>query len=384
MKLLYFDCFSGISGDMTVAALLDLGLPEETLRGELRKLGLGNYSLEIIPGSRSGIAALGFEVRVGPEEEHHRHLSNIRKMIEGSSLDREVKDLSLAIFQRLAEAEARVHKRDVESVHFHEVGAVDSIVDIVGTAIGIHYFRPGLILSSELPMGRGFIQCQHGRLPLPAPATLEILKGYPVKSVDVEGELVTPTGAAIVSTLSSKAVPFPTMAVKGIGYGMGRKEFPDRPNLLRLVLGEGSGDYPEDRAAILECNIDDMNPEFYDYLMERLFRSGALDVSLSPLMMKKNRPGTLLRVIAEEQDAERLSELILRESTTLGVRSYNVKRKKLSREIKEVETRYGKVRVKVSGDLRFQPEYDDCRRIALEKGVPIHDVYYEAMKKKNE
>ena len=383
MKLLYFDCFSGISGDMTVAALLDLGLPEDTLRGELQKLGLGNYSLEIIPGGRSGIAALGFEVRVGPEEEHHRHLSDIRKMIEGSSLEREVKDLSLAIFQRLAEAEARVHKRDVESVHFHEVGAVDSIVDIVGTAIGIHYFRPGLILSSELPMGRGFIQCQHGRLPLPAPATLEILKGYPVKSVDVEGELVTPTGAAIVATLSSKAVPFPTMAVEGIGYGMGKKEFPDRPNLLRLVLGEGSGDYQGDRAAVLECNIDDMNPEFYDYLMERLFRSGALDVSLSPLMMKKNRPGTLLRVIAEEQDAERLSELILRESTTLGVRSYNVKRKKLPREIKEVETRYGKVRVKVSGDLRFQPEYDDCRRIALEKGVPIHEVYREAMKKKD-
>ena len=232
-------------------------------------------------------------------------------------------------------------------------------------------------------MGRGFIQCQHGRLPLPAPATLEILKGYAVKSVDVEGELVTPTGAAIVATLSSKAVPFPTMAVEGIGYGMGKKEFPDRPNLLRLVLGEGSGDYQGDRAAVLECNIDDMNPEFYDYLMERLFRSGALDVSLSPLMMKKNRPGTLLRVIAEEQDAERLSELILRESTTLGVRSYNVKRKKLPREIKEVETRYGKVRVKVSGDLRFQPEYDDCRRIALEKGVPIHEVYREAMKKKD-
>jgi pyridinium-3,5-bisthiocarboxylic acid mononucleotide nickel chelatase len=384
MKLLYFDCFSGISGDMTVAALLDLGLPEDTLRGELRKLGLGNYSLEIIPGSRSGIAALGLEVRVGPEEEHHRHLSDIRKMIEGSSLDREVKDLSLAIFQRLAEAEARVHKRDVESVHFHEVGAVDSIVDIVATAIGIRYFRPGLILSSELPMGRGFIQCQHGRLPLPAPATLEILKGYPVKSVDVEGELVTPTGAAIVATLSSQTVPFPTMTVKGIGYGMGKKEFPDRPNLLRLVLGEGSGDYQGDRAAVLECNIDDMNPEFYDYLMERLFRSGALDVSLSPLMMKKNRPGTLLRVIAEEQDAERLSELILRESTTLGVRTYNVKRKKLPREVKEVETRYGKVRVKVSGDLRFQPEYDDCRRIALEKGVPIHEVYHEAMKKKSE
>ncbi len=383
MNLLYFDCFSGISGDMTLAALLDLGLPEDTLRGDLQKLGLGNYSLEITTGARSGIAALGVEVRVGPEEEQHRHFSEIRNMIEGSSLDAEVKDLSLAIFRRLAEAEARVHRRDVESVHFHEVGAVDSIVDIVGTAIGIRYFRPGLILSSELPMGRGFIQCQHGRLPLPAPATVEILKGYPVKNADVEGELVTPTGAAIVATLSSKAGPFPTMTVKGIGYGMGKKEFPDRPNLLRLVWGEASGHYDEDLAAVLECNIDDMNPELYDYLMERLFRSGALDVSLSPIMMKKNRPGTLLRVIAEERDAEGLSEVILRESTTLGVRSYQVRRKKLPREVKEVETRFGKIRIKVSGDLRFQPEYDDCRRIALERGVPIHEVYEEAMKKKD-
>ena len=231
-------------------------------------------------------------------------------------------------------------------------------------------------------MGRGFVQCQHGRLPLPAPATLEILKGYPVQSVDLEGELVTPTGAAIIATLSAQARPFPSLSVQGIGYGMGKKEFPDRPNLLRLVLGEGTEIYQADRAAVLESNIDDMNPEFYDFLMERLFQGGALDVSFSPVMMKKNRPGTLLRVIAEEKDAERLSEVILRESTTLGVRSYPVRRKKLPREILEVETRLGKVRVKVSGDKRFQPEYDDCRRIALEKGIPIQEVYREVMKKR--
>ena len=382
MKILYFDCFSGVSGDMTLAALLDLGLPLERLREDLKKLGLKNYSLEVRPGSRSGIAALGLEVKAGPHEEHHRHFSDIRDMISGSSLDPGVKEMSLAVFQRLAEAEARVHKRKVEEVHFHEVGAVDSIVDIVGTAIGIGYFRPDRIQASELPMGWGFVNCQHGRLPLPAPATVEVLKGYPVRSVDVEGELVTPTGAAIVAALSSRVSPFPAMRVEKIGYGMGKKEFPDRPNLLRLILGEAAETFQTDRAMVLESNIDDMNPEFYDYLMERLFQRGALDVSLSPLQMKKNRPGTLLRVIAEEKDAEALTGLILQESTTLGVRIFPVDRRKLPREVREVETRYGKVRVKVSGEVRFQPEYDDCRRIALEKGIPIQEVYFEAMKKR--
>jgi len=270
----------------------------------------------------------------------------------------------------------------VEEVHFHEVGAVDSIVDIVGTAIGIDHFAPARIVSSELPMGKGFVQCQHGPLPLPAPATLEILKGYPIKNVDVEGELVTPTGAAIVVVLSSGVDSGMKMKVDRIGYGMGRKEFPDRPNLLRLVLGQAVDQYQADQAVVLEANIDDMNPEFYDFLMERLFERGALDVSLSPIQMKKNRPGTLLRVIAEEKDADGLSEVILRESTTLGVRSYLVARKKLLREISEVETKYGRVRVKISGELRFQPEYDDCKRIALEKGVPIQEVYQEALKKR--
>ncbi|MDH4267781.1 MAG: nickel pincer cofactor biosynthesis protein LarC [Deltaproteobacteria bacterium] len=380
MKILYFDCFSGVSGDMTLAALLDLGLPQEKLRLELEKLGLKNYILNIFQGSRNGIASMGIEVKVGPKEENHRHFSDILKIIEGSSLKPDVKKTSLAIFQRLAEAEAKVHAQRVEEVHFHEVGAVDSIVDIVGTAIGIDYFQPGRILSTELPMGRGFVQCQHGRLPLPAPATLEVLKGYPLKNVEVEGELVTPTGAAIVATLSSDVTSFPAMTAEKIGYGMGKKDFPDRPNLLRLVLGEATEAYLTDRVTILEANIDDMNPEFYDYLMERLFNRGALDVSLNPLLMKKNRPGTLLRVIAQEHDAEALTDLILRESSTLGVRRYSAGRKKLDREIKEVETKYGRVRVKVSGDLRFQPEYEDCKRIALEKGVPIQEVYLEAMK----
>jgi uncharacterized protein (TIGR00299 family) protein len=381
MRTLYFDCFSGISGDMTLGALLGIGLPEEKLRGELAKLGVG-FALEIFPGSRNGIAAWGVEVKPEPHGHHHHHphghFGEIRKLIETSPLSPEVKRLSLAIFQKVAEAEAKVHNKPIAEVHFHEVGAIDSIVDIVGTAIGIDHFKPARIVSSELPMGWGFVQCQHGRLPLPAPATLEILKGYAVKSANVEGELVTPTGAAIIAALSSGAESFPAMKVETVGYGMGKKEFPDRPNLLRLVLGETTNARQTDRVIVLEANIDDMNPEFYDYLMERLFNGGALDVALSPLQMKKNRPGTLLRVIAREPDGDRLTDLILRESTTLGVRAYPAERKKLERSVREVDTRFGKVKVKVSGNVRFQPEYDDCRRIALEREVPIQEVYEEA------
>jgi uncharacterized protein (DUF111 family) len=211
---------------------------------------------------------------------------------------------------------------------------------------------------------------------------VEVLKGYPVKSVDIEGELVTPTGAAIVASLSSGVSSWPDGVIHAIGYGMGKREFPDRPNLLRLVWGEATGIYQTDRAVVLEANIDDMNPEFYGFLMERLLAERALDVSLSHLLMKKNRPGTLLRVITEEADAERLMEVILRESTTLGVRSYPVMRKKLPRELKEIETKFGTIRVKISGDIRFQPEYEDCKRVALEKGIPIQDVYREVMKQR--
>jgi uncharacterized protein (TIGR00299 family) protein len=383
MKILYFDCFSGISGDMTLAALIDLGFPREKLEMELGKLGLSDYELKLFRGSRSGIAATGLEVKVREGKEHpHRHFSHIRRMIAESALEEEVKAISLKIFHRLAEGEAGVHGQKIEEVHFHEVGAVDSIVDIVGTAIGVQFFRPEKILSSDLPMGRGFVECQHGRLPLPAPATVEILKGYPVKNVPFEGELVTPTGAAIVSSLSTGVTAFPSMKMDRVGYGMGKMEFPDRPNLLRLVTGEATDFYERDHVIVIESNIDDMNPEFYGFLMEKLYDLGALDVSLNPLIMKKNRPGTLLRVIAEEKDSEMLAEAILRESTTLGVRLYGVARKKLPRQIKEVETAYGKVRVKVSGGMRFQPEYEDCKRIALEKGIPIQDVYQAVLKKR--
>lgn len=378
-RILYFDCFSGISGDMVLAALLHLGLPEERLRRELGGLDLPNYTLEISRRSRQGISALDLQVLPGPDREPHRRLSDVRRIVEKSPLAPPVKVLSLAIFRRLAEAEARVHGQAVEEVHFHEVGAVDAVVDIVGAAIGLEHLKPGRILSSELPVGRGFVRCAHGVMPLPAPATLEILKGYPLRQTELEAELVTPTGAAILAEVTSGFSPFPSMAVKAIGYGMGKKEFPDRPNLLRLVLGEAPFSGETDRAIVLETNIDDMNPEFYDHLMERLFEGGALDVSLSPLLMKKNRPGTLLRVIAREEDSGGLTALILEETTTLGVRTYAVERRKLHREVGLVQTRYGPVRVKVAGG-RFQPEYEDCRKIAREKGIPLPEVYQEAVR----
>jgi uncharacterized protein (TIGR00299 family) protein len=308
-----------------------------------------------------------------------RNMLDIRKMIETSSLEGGVKETSLAIFQRLAEAEAEVHGQKVKEVRFHEVGETDSIVDIVGTAIGIEHFRPMKICSSELPIGSGFVQCEQGSLPLPAPATAQVLKGYPVRLVDLKAELVTPTGAAILVSLSSGVRPLPAMKIKNIGYGMGRNDFPDRPNLLRLIFGQETACYQTGQAVVLEASIDDMNPQFYDYLFDRLYESGALDVSLSPLLMKKNRPGTLLRVIARDHEAEALSELILSESTTLGLRSYRVNKKSLLYRVCEVETLYGKVRVKVAGEKHIQPEYEDCRRIALERKVPIQEVYQEVL-----
>ena len=382
MNIAYFDCFSGISGDMILGAFLDLGLPQKLLRQTLSQIPLPELRLLVKREERSHITGYSLQVQGKKGKPIARTYKSIKQLIEKSKITPPIKENSLAVFKRLAQVEGKIHGMELEDVHFHEVGAVDSIVDIVGTAIGIDHFQPTKIFSSELPMGRGFVQCQHGRLPLPAPATLEILKGFPIRSIEVEGELVTPTGAAIVAALNSGIGSMPDMKVSQIGYGMGRKEFPDRPNLLRLVLGEATRAYPVDQVVVLEANIDDMNPEFYDYLMDRLFEKGALDVSLSPLLMKKNRPGTLLRVIVQEQDTESLSEIILRESTTLGVRSYEVHRKKLPREVREVETKYGKVRVKGSGEMRFQPEYEDCKRIALEKGVPIQEVYREAIKGK--
>jgi pyridinium-3,5-bisthiocarboxylic acid mononucleotide nickel chelatase len=374
MKVLYFDCFAGIAGDMTVAALLELGLPMEELRAGLSALPLSGYTLESAMVQRHAVAGRSFRVTLLQEDQPHRHYSGIAAMIEAAPLKPRVKELSQKIFRRLAEAEAHVHGVALERVHFHEVGAVDSIVDIVGTAIGIDYLGIDRIYASPLPFGRGFIQTAHGRLPVPAPATAYLMQGIPLSGDIGEGERVTPTGAAIVAALSEGFGPPPAMTPAGIGYGAGEKDFHEVPNLLRVVLGE-IAEAEREEVLVLETHIDDMNPELFGFLMERLLELGALDVAFSPLQMKKNRPGTRLTVITRKQELEKLAAAILSESTAIGVRYYPVRRITVGRSVQERDTSLGPVRVKVLEDGRVTPEFDSCREIALSKGLPLIEVY---------
>lgn len=380
MRVLYFDCFAGIAGDMTIAALLDLGLPLEHLRQELGKLGLplSTYTLTTESVKRKGIAATHFTVLVA-EDPPHRHYSDIVALIRQSALAPPVKDKALSIFLRLAEAEAKVHGMAVADVHFHEVGAVDSIVDIVGVAIGLEYFAIEALHVSPLPMGSGYVDTAHGKLPVPAPATAELLRGLPVHGETGPGERVTPTGAAIVAALGSAFGNTPAMEVTAIGYGAGSRDFDDLPNVLRLVLGETDQRRQKDEIFVLETHIDDMNPEVLGFLMDRLFQSGALDVTFSPLQMKKNRPGTRVTVITAMGKRDELVRLILAESTAIGLRYYPVERVTLFRSIEERQTTLGPVKVKVvTGQdhvRRVVPEFEECRRLAEEKGLPLMDVY---------
>jgi pyridinium-3,5-bisthiocarboxylic acid mononucleotide nickel chelatase len=378
MKILYFDCFAGIAGDMTVAALLELGLPLELLREGLAALPFSGYTLESKPVLRHGISGTSFQVNLTEADQPHRHYSGIAAMIEAAPLNARVKELSGRIFRRLAEAEAKVHGVALERVHFHEVGAVDSIADIVGVAIGLDYLGVEKVYSSGLPFGRGFVQTAHGRLPVPTPATALLMAGIPLTSDIGAGERVTPTGAAILAALAEGFGPPPPMVPERIGYGAGEKDFAEVPNLLRLVLGEASGASgvaaPEEVLSI-ETQVDDMNPELLGFLMERLLDAGALDVAFSALQMKKNRPGTLISVLANPGDLEKLSGIILSQSTAIGLRYYPTRRITLSRRVEERATSLGPVQVKVLGNGRVAPEFEECRRIALEKGLPLIEVY---------
>lgn len=378
MKLLYFDCFAGIAGDMTVGALLDLGVPFDYLQAELAKLPLprSSYSLGLERVTRGGLAANRFAVRV-EEHQPHRHYTYIAGMIEESGITPGAKEHARRIFYRLAEAEGKVHGVEMGHVHFHEVGAVDSIMDIVGAAVCIDYLGIGEFHASALPLGSGWVETQHGRLPVPAPATVELLRGVPVREESGPGERVTPTGAAILATLCTRFGQLPAMRLERAGCGAGTKEFGDVPNVLRVMLGERDEAAAGDEACVLETNIDDMTPEALGFLMERLFAEGALDVAFSPLQMKKNRPATRVTVIGSPADRERLGRLILTESTAIGVRSWPVQRMTLERKITELQTSLGPVRVKtvtVDGTERHSPEFDDCRRIALERGLPLREV----------
>ena len=375
MKILYFDCFAGIAGDMTVAALLELGLPMETLREGLAALPFSGYTLESSQVERHGIAGASFRVTLSGEDQPHRHYGGIRAMIEAAPLKERVKATSLKIFRRLAEAEAKVHGVELERVHFHEVGAVDSIADIVGTAIGLDYLDIGRIYASGLPYGRGFVQTAHGRLPVPAPATALLMQGIPLSGDIGEGERVTPTGAAIIAALAESFGPPPAMVPHRIGYGAGAKDFPELPNLLRLVLGDAADQGVTEEVLVIETQVDDMNPELLGFLMERLLGAGALDVAFSALQMKKNRPGTLVSVIAQPADLEKLSGIILSESTAIGLRYHPTRRVTLARRVEERITSLGPVQVKVLQGGRVAPEFEACRAIALASGLPLIEVY---------
>ncbi|MCJ8503051.1 nickel pincer cofactor biosynthesis protein LarC [Desulfatitalea alkaliphila] len=387
-RLAYLDCFSGISGDMTLGALVHLGVPVGWLEEQLRGLPLADFALAAESVSRSGIKAMQVQVRI-TETHHHRGLADIESLIGGSDLSDGVKSRSLAVFHRLAEAEAAVHGCDKSTVHFHEVGAVDAIVDIVGTCLGLEYLGIQRLVVSPLPMGCGFVKCAHGVLPVPAPATLELLKGVPIYGDDAQMELVTPTGAAIATGLAEGFQTMPPMRMAAVGYGAGSRQTEGRPNLLRVVTGTPLTVAEQDRVAsrwedaepmvVVETCIDDMNPEIFGYLMERLFAEGALDVFWVPVQMKKNRPGTWVQVLCRPERRGAIVERLLSETTTLGVRFHEVQRTALARETVAVDSVFGKVMVKqvrgLEGTVRHVPEYEACRRIALEKGLPLRQVY---------
>ena len=383
MTLAYFDCFSGISGDMALGALVDAGLPLEDLRAELAKLGLSGYSLGSRKVLRSGLSATKVDVILDAKEQPARRLADIRRIIDGSALGPSAKRKSLDIFTRLAMAEAMVHGTTPEEVHFHEVGAVDAIVDIVGAVVGLELLGINEVIASPVNVGSGSVHTAHGRLPVPAPATAELLKGIPLYASSISFELTTPTGAAIISTLASSFGPLPQLTVRRTAYGAGGRDLPHTPNVLRLFVGEYASPYGEDRAVLIETSIDDLNPQIYGHLIERLLETGALDAYLAPIVMKKGRPGVLLSVLAGKEKADELLDILFRETTTIGVRIQEVGRKKLSRELLDVRTPYGTVRVKVSrrGDevLTVTPEYEDCKRLAREHRVPIRSVMQEAV-----
>lgn len=424
MRVAYLDAFSGISGDMTIGAFLDLGMPLHALEGALAPLGLGGYRLEVSRRVRSGIEATKFDVHLdaaggatehdhpaagmlpshhhhhddgtrdddGHDHDHpadHRHYREIRALLGEAPLAPGVRSRAQRVFQALAEAEGRIHGVPPDDVAFHEVGAVDAIVDVVGAAACLDHFAVAEVLVSPLPLGSGLTRSRHGTIPVPAPATLELLRGFPVRPEDGDRELVTPTGAAIVAALARPGAPG-EIVPEAIGYGAGTRELADRPNLLRVVLGEraaadGTSAVPHptrERMVVLEANIDDMNPEFFDAAVEGLFAAGARDVTLAPITMKKGRPATLLQVIVEPARRDRIAEVMLRETSTIGVRSHDIERLVLPREERSVLTRYGAVRVKVvtlpDGGRRVAPEYEDCRRAARDAGVPVAEVYAEA------
>lgn len=375
MRLCHFDAFSGISGDMTVGALVDAGADFNALTAALDSLGTG-ATFRIEKTKRRGISASKFHVQ-GGETRSHRHLPHIAKMIEVAALADRVKMNALAVFQRLGEAEAKVHGVPIEKVHFHEVGAVDSICDIVGACFCLDNLGVQEISSSPLNVGSGTVKTEHGILPVPAPATAELIAGKPIYARGPEMELTTPTGAALVTTLASAFGSLPPMSIVWTGYGAGDRDFPEQANVLRVLIGESRQAAESTTVAVIEANIDDTSPQILGYAMERLLEQGALDVTMTSLLMKKNRQATQFTVICKPEAQERLAQIVLDETSTLGLRIYAAERRVQSRAFAEVITPYGPVKMKVSGTTA-SPEYDDCRQLAIQSGVPLKDVLTEA------
>lgn len=378
-RIAYLDASSGISGDMFIAALLDAGLDEQPFLAGLRTIAAGPFEFKRSRVLRSGLAGAHIEF-IAPERQPHRHLSHIEKLISESGLPPRVKERALAIFTRLAEAEGKLHAKPPGEVHFHEVGAVDAILDIAGACLGVELLGIEELHCSPLNVGAGRVDAAHGSLPVPAPATAELLKGLPVFSSGVDGELVTPTGAAIVATLATHFGPVPHMIIEQIGYGAGSHDFPNHPNLARVMVGEKAGgeSSQDDMISVIQANVDDMSPQLFGFMMERALAAGALDVTCSAIQMKKNRPGLEITVLSKPETTEALSRILFEQTTTLGVRIHEVRRRVLERETVSVGTEYGTVRVKVAkiGGIRVNaaPEYEDCRRIAEEKSVPLKEV----------
>jgi len=399
-RILYFDCFNGASGDMVLGALLDAGLPIDELRGALGSLALDGADVSASRVLRAGVSATKFVVEEHGHHHHHDHehghehgghhhhphrsLAEINALIDRSALSPAGQDRAKQLFHRLGEAEAAIHQIPLEKIHLHEVGALDSIIDIVGAVFAIDWFRADRIVSSPLNVGGGMVNSAHGHFPVPAPATVKLLGGAPVYSSGVQNELVTPTGALLVTSYATSFGPVPAMTIDKVGYGAGDRDLPSTPNVLRVLVGESTDRPQTERIVVLQCEIDDMSPQLFGLVMERLYAAGALEVFFSPVQMKKNRPGTLLTILSRPEQREELSAIVFRETTTIGVRYHDVLRERLEREIVAVDTPIGSVRFKVAriGDtiVNASPEFEDCLRIASERRIPVKDVQAAANK----
>ena len=379
MRIAYLDTIAGISGDMTLGAFISAGVSLDRLIAELGKLRLGGFEVTAKHIQRSGITAVKVDVTISEAPKYHRHLADINAIIDQSDLSTAVKDRAKKIFHEVAVAEAKVHNSTIEKVHFHEVGAIDSLVDIVGTSICVELMGVERVFSSAVKVGNGgTVTAQHGAIPIPTPATSEILKGYPVVLTDIPFELTTPTGAAIIKALSHGTLASEQLTVTAIGYGAGTRELPGVPNLLRVIVGELESRLDRDDLLVVETNIDDMNPEILPYVIEKLIAAGANDAFLTPIVMKKGRPAHLLSALVEQSRMDAILSIMFRETSALGVRIQHVERRKLTRTQKTLQTSLGTVTVKsvmVDGKEKLLPEFEECKRLAMEKNLPLKDVY---------